>query len=334
MKSLEKAITKKINTIFNDLIIVLSSEIASYYPLNTEANFLLRKRLEQIRKELTSSLYLLTKEYMESSQDLAYLKNKKFVEDYIKNYKVPEVLITKWLKKESVSVGLQQLSGRIWKLSGNYFNMIELTLNAGLYDGLSAVNIAKDLRKLLNNPEALNINELRRLGIERVGGLKKYREIEKKILNYKPGRGVYKSAKKNAIRLVRSEINRAYGLQDHQQRNNLDFVIGQEVHLSASHPRPDMCDDLQGKYPKQFVFSSWHPQCLCYSTSITLSKEEFAEYLATGEVLQEQTKGIPESAENWINKNSQYLQKPKTYYWINDNFKKSDLTLLKKSDGI
>ena len=51
----------------------------------------------------------------------------------------------------------------------------------------------------------------------------------------------------------------------------LDFILGIEVHLSNNHtclnakgePEPfyDICDELQGRYPKDFKFTGWHPLC-------------------------------------------------------------------------
>lgn len=65
---------------------------------------------------------------------------------------------------------------------------------------------------------------------------------------------------------------------------NLDFVVGIEIHLSGNHTckgrdgKPhrfeDICDQLQGKYPKDFKFTGWHPHCRCYATSILKTEEE------------------------------------------------------------
>ncbi len=334
LKALERKVIREVDKLFNQLIKELSTTIEPQINKSTTINLLLKKQLQAMKKDFSTKFNNEILSLIDNATNLAYEKNKIFVNDYIKDITIPKALKEFYLKKATVTVNLRKISSRVWKLSENYFSMVELTLNSGLYEGLPAIEIAKDLRKLLNNPNALNINELRRIGIEKVGGLKKYRELEKKILNYKPGRGIYKSAKKNAYRLARTEINRAYLMQDHQQRKKLNFVVGQEVHLSASHPITDMCDDLQGKYPKQFVFSGWHPQCLCYSTSITLTKEEFKEYLKSGEVKKQQVKGIPDTAKSWIEKNKKVLSKDKTYYWIDDNFKKTDLSLLKQSNGV
>jgi len=64
----------------------------------------------------------------------------------------------------------------------------------------------------------------------------------------------------------------------------LPFVTGYKVHLSLSHPTVDICDNMLGVYPKTFVFSGWHPNCYCYTTSEMLSRKAFKGYLKTGYV--------------------------------------------------
>lgn len=90
----------------------------------------------------------------------------------------------------------------------------------------------------------------------------------------KNSRGVYRSAAKNAMRVARTETNIAYRRADHQRWQEMDFVLGQRVHLSRSHPKKDICDRLAGDYPKDFVFDGWHPQCFCYVTPILVDASE------------------------------------------------------------
>ena len=76
----------------------------------------------------------------------------------------------------------------------------------------------------------------------------------------------------------------AYRAADHERWQNLDFVVGIEIHLSGNHTskgrdgKPhrfeDICDQLKGKYPKDFKFTGWHPHCRCYATSILKTEEE------------------------------------------------------------
>lgn len=57
----------------------------------------------------------------------------------------------------------------------------------------------------------------------------------------------------------------------------MDFILGYEIKLSHSHPCHDICEDLKGKYPKDFKWTRWHPNDLCYV--ITISKKGIKEWL-------------------------------------------------------
>ncbi|MDR0754714.1 MAG: hypothetical protein LBF04_04920, partial [Prevotellaceae bacterium] len=71
---------------------------------------------------------------------------------------------------------------------------------------------------------------------------------------------VYRSSFKNARRLTATETNIAYRAADYERMQDFDFVVGIEINLSNNHtlngkPFTDMCDDLKGKYPKDFKFT-------------------------------------------------------------------------------
>lgn len=68
------------------------------------------------------------------------------------------------------------------------------------------------------------------------------------------------------MRVARTETNLAYRRADHDPWQQMDFVLGQKIQLSHSHPKKDICDKLQGDYPAEFVFDGWHPQCFCFVT--------------------------------------------------------------------
>src|SRR5699024_8997862 len=55
---------------------------------------------------------------------------------------------------------------------------------------------------------------------------------------------------------------------------------GIEVKTSHNHPGVinDICDNLAGKYPKNFIFDGWHPQCRCFAIPLLPSTEEFNEF--------------------------------------------------------
>jgi hypothetical protein len=101
--------------------------------------------------------------------------------------------------------------------------------------------------------------------------------LSERAKNYHPGQGVYRSSYKNAMRLSRTEINMAYHTADYETWKDNKLVLGYEIILSNNHI-PDICDELAGKYPTDFKFVGWHPQCRCVAVPITPSKEEFLTY--------------------------------------------------------
>ena len=117
----------------------------------------------------------------------------------------------------------------------------------------------------------------------------------------------------------------------------MDFVVGIEVHLSKNHTclgrdgKPheftDICDQLQGRYPKDFKFTGWHPHCRCFATSILKTDKEIAEDTRrilrgerpTGES-ENTVEDVPEGFRNWLKKNSARIEKANSLpYFIADN---------------
>lgn len=209
-----------------------------------------------------------------------------------------------------------KLSPRVWKLSREYLQQIELYTGAGLAEGRSAASISRDIRKFLRNPDA----RFRRIRDPETGKLK----LSAPMKAYHPGRGVYRSAYKNAMRVARTETNMAYRRADLDRWRNTDFVTGYEVRLSGSHEVFDICDHMQGKYPKNFTFVGWHPHCWCISVPILLNQDQFAQYINTDKVpVHEKVKGIPPRAFNYVKEKSDKLaamaNKP---FFLMDNFTK------------
>jgi len=83
-----------------------------------------------------------------------------------------------------------------------------------------------------------------------------------------------------------------------------------------------MCDDLVGKYPKGFIFMTWHVGCLCYTTSIMLNKKDSLKFMKTGKIPKSKyISKIPKRAANWVKVNAKTIAGYKnTPYWIRDNF--------------
>ncbi|MDR1337149.1 MAG: hypothetical protein LBK22_10005, partial [Tannerella sp.] len=135
------------------------------------------------------------------------------------------------------------LSARVWNLSGNFKDEIQRIIDTGIREGLSADNLSKRVRQYLNEPEKL---------FRRVRDAEGSLTLSRAAKDYHPGRGVYRSSYKNAMRLVRTETNMAYHGQAYMRWQQLDFIVGFRVVLSDEHPETDICDELEGEYPKEF----------------------------------------------------------------------------------
>jgi hypothetical protein len=165
--------------------------------------------------------------------------------------------------------------------------------------------------------------------------------LSKAAKNYHPGQGVYRSAYKNAMRLMRTEVNRAYRRAEWESYQSDPFIIGYRVVLSNNHttlingkrvPLVDICDELQGEYPKSFLFEGWHPQCRCAMLPILINSKELGEYTrlqSSGKESEFKSKreirDVPENFKKWIDKNKARIavaqENDKLPYWMKDNKK-------------
>ena len=212
------------------------------------------------------------------------------------------------------------LSDRVWKLSQQNKTMIEELLSNGIIQGQGAPQIAQTIQSYLQNPDKF----FRRVRNPETGEL----ELSANAKAFHPGQGVYRSAYKNARRLALNETNIAYRRADYERWLSNPIITGFDVHLSGSHPMTDLCDDLRGAYPKNFVFTGWHVQCLCNATPIILTDKEMDKYMdsilngnESLKIRSENTVGsVPESFKQWVVDNS---EKAKTWkslpYFMQDN---------------
>lgn len=157
------------------------------------------------------------------------------------------------------------LSDRVWNLSNNFRTELEMAIDVAISEGIPANRLASEVKKYLNEPD----NLFRRYR-DKNGQL----QWSKKAQAHHTGQGVYRSSYKNAERLARTEINMAYREADIQRWQTLDFVSGYEIKRSK-HPYPcQICDMMQGKYPKSFRWWGNHPNCRCYI--VPIFKDEMA----------------------------------------------------------
>lgn len=213
-----------------------------------------------------------------------------------------------FLKRKERGLGLSE---RVWRATESVPSEMAMGIDMGIRDGKPAAAMARDLKQYLKHPDKL----FRRVRDER-GIL----HLSKNAAAFHPGRGVYRSSYQNARRLAVTEVNTAYRTADHERWQQLDFVVGVEVHLSGNHTckgrdgKPhkfeDICDQLAGKYPKTFKFTGWHPHCRCHATSILKTDEEMEADTqrilsgepVTGESVNE-VKDVPEGFKKWVEEN-------------------------------
>ena len=218
------------------------------------------------------------------------------------------------------------LSQRVWQNVQQLRDEMEVAMTVAIGEGNSAASMSRKVRQYLNDPDLMfrrfrykdENGEWQRKWKKRIKdeATGKYKWIDYDKDSYKVGAGVYKSSAKNAMRVTRTETNIAYRRADHERWSQMDFVLGQRVNLSRSHPKKDICDKLAGDYPKDFVFDGWHPQCFCYVTPITIPPEETAhltKMMLNGEdwrkelkrlVRGREIKSYPSNFVDWVKDNS------------------------------
>ena len=217
------------------------------------------------------------------------------------------------------------------------------TIADGIKKGSSAEEIGKSIRKYLNDPDMM-YRRYHTIKVQKNGKKKdvvtwrrrriidgKVRFVEEPL--EKVGMGVYRSARKNALRVARTEINAAYHKARNERWQNEPFVIGQYIHVSPQHDIDDICNDLEGRYPKYFDWRSWHSNCMCTSDPITIQgeeKKEFYKRLMAGEDMSNYVSPfavltMPEKYNQYIKDNSEAIVKAgmrgKLAWHLQDNTK-------------
>ena len=220
------------------------------------------------------------------------------------------------------------LAQSVWNYCQQTKSEFEMAMSNVIADGLekgtSAEDVGRRIRQYLNNPDMM----YRRYHTVKVLKNGQKKDVvtwrRKRIINGRVrfveeplehvGQGVYRSARKNALRVARTEINAAY----HKARNgrwaNEPFVIGQHIHISPQHDPDedaDICDELEGYYPKDFDWDSWHSQCMCTSDPVMISGEErkqFYKRMLNGEdmsgyVSPNSIKDVPDRYKRYIEAN-------------------------------
>lgn len=205
------------------------------------------------------------------------------------------------------------LSHRVWSLQDQAKNEIQIIVNNAIAEGWSVKDMRKNVLNYLNNPKLFTMY----VRNKETGEL----ELSETARKMHPGRGVYRDPLKNAERLLRTEMLSAYRKAEIEQYQNNPLVIGYEIRTSGNHttmkmgkpvPLKDICDRLQGRYPKSFVWTGWHPNCRCILLPITVPDDQLKDFFKA----QDEGKAAEWSAKHGV----KFPSKMQT--WFEDNGKR------------
>ena len=193
------------------------------------------------------------------------------------------------------------LSAKLWNQSDNYVRGLECAISSAIEKGTSAVTLSKRLSQYLNDFQSLKADYTEKFG----------KAVDCADCEYR------------SIRLARSEINMAYRRAEQTRWKRLDFIIGYDIKTSGSHPKEDICDELQGRYPKDFDFEGWHPNCMCYCIPVIMSEDDYWR-MREGEPVQgEPVIDVPNAMKRYIADNSEKIKAAEHRgtlpYWLRDN---------------
>lgn len=226
--------------------------------------------------------------------------------------------------KRKSAYGGMNLSQKVWRYTGDLKTEMELALSLSLGQGDSASTVSRKVRQYLQEPDKL----FRRIRTGTDANGNPLYKLSKAAKAYHPGRGVYRSSYKNAMRLTRTETNMAYRASEQDRWQRMDFVVGYEVKRSKRGFDCSICESLKGKFPKDFIFRGWHAQCRCVVVPILATDDEFVkmqEKMLAGEsptsIRSVNTIRRPhEDFYNWWEDNKGRVETATTMpYWVQDN---------------
>lgn len=259
-----------------------------------------KKFIGDVQKEFVSELRSLiysgiTKEWTNSNQiqdlladrvlDFYEVTNKKG-ERYKKYYQTNSDALKAFQQRRDNGLNLSQ---KLWKQADEYKTALEETISTAIQRGNSAVTLSKRVSQYL-----LDFDKMRSDYTDKFGKKSKALDCE------------YKS-----IRLARSEINMAYRTAEQERWRQMDFILGYEIKLSKAHKIKDVCDCLAGKYPKDFNWTGWHPNDMCYAVPIIMSDEQFWGFDEDGNDVEDTPRyvhDVPAGFKHWVEDNKNRIK--------------------------
>jgi hypothetical protein len=288
----------------------------------------LERRVEARIKKMHKSILRLISGSVKDSWQLSNEKNNLFVDRRLKGrkklpqkvrlifYDPNEGALNSFLSRKEKGLNL---SDRVWNLLEPFKHEMEQAIGLEIAQGTPAPKMATKFKQYLNEPDKL---------FRRVRGEDGKLRLSKKAREYKPGQGVYRSSYKNALRLSATEVNTSYRLNDINRWQKLEFIKGYRIVLSNSHKTYDICDELNKSiYPKDMVWSGWHPFCKCHMEPVMISDEQYSKLedylLGVGEKPDiSYVSEPPKVFTDYVQKNEERIRGWKQPpYWYRDNKK-------------
>ena len=290
----------------------------------------LKQRVDRLFETLHEGIVATIQNGNRDEWHLSIEKNNSYVDSITSSSKLTKEQISQFKPQNLEALAAFQsrkinglgLSDRVWKIIEAGMSDFELALDLALGDGRSAAEVSRDIRMYLDEPKKL---------FRRVRNKHGNLVLSQRAKSYHPGQGIYRSSYKNALRMTRTEINTAYRTADYENWKDNNLILGFEIVLSNNHPVVDICDELIGKYPANFKFTGWHPQCRCAAVPILVKYNEFIKYEkalldgedVTGFKFTGKINDVPETFKVWVRDNRKKIGKMKAKgtlpYFLRDN---------------
>lgn len=274
------SIERAIQSLYDDADFQIIQFVKSTFrgAANYTTSPLFQNKLTEIEKNLHDRILTAIGKGIINADLISAAKSKAYIASLFTNRKAYDIVLAKEFKTSNGSAVQYfqkrandgfNISARVWDIAGQKKAEIADSVRAGIAEGDSAKDLAKSIKKYLNEPDKV---------------FRRVRNAEGKLVesqarkDYHPGQGIYKSSEANAFRLSRTEINISYKQSDLGRWQQEEFVTGYRVKLSNNPNHCPFCEGMAGDYPKNFKFSGWHPSCRCSVIPILLSKAEYSKY--------------------------------------------------------
>ena len=156
----------------------------------------------------------------------------------------------------------EMLSTKIWNITRNAERALRQSISMAVLEGRSSAELSRSIRGFLNEPNRL----YRR--VTKDGRL----VLSNAAKGYHPGQGVYRSSYKNAMRLARTEINRAYTEGALRYGATKPWIDGYYWRVGSGNPCP-ICSDANGQFylKSEATGIPSHPHCYDEQTELYTS---------------------------------------------------------------